>query len=106
MNTNAQKVYALLTTIPRGKVMTYGQIAQLLNIPSARLVGQILHRNKHPDSIPCYKVVFANGALSSGYNNGGVTQQKKLLQADGVVFINDTVDLKRCRYVPDIRSIG
>lgn len=81
-------VYHLLSLIPKGKVLTYGQINQFLGIGSSRLVGHILHQNKDP-KIPCYKVVFADGSLSKNYAFGGIKKQKEFLEKDGVMFKNN-----------------
>ena len=56
------KVYEYLRTIPKGKVVTYGQIAEYLgNKKFVRIVGNILHVNPDPIKYPCYKVVNSKG---------------------------------------------
>lgn len=51
-------VYEVLKTIPEGKVVTYGQIAEFLgNKHLARVVGNVLHKNPDPEHIPCHRVV-------------------------------------------------
>lgn len=96
MKLDAQKVYEYLQTIPKGKVVTYGQIAQYLgNKHWAQPVGNILHQNPDGDKYPCYKVVNGKGRLAVGYAFGGVEQQKKRLEQDGVEVLNYRVDLKK-----------
>lgn len=91
-----QKVYDYLLTIPAGKVVTYGQIAQALgNKHLARAVGNILHANPDPGRYPCYKVVDARGRLAKHFAFGGVEGQKRLLEQDGIVVVNDIVDLNK-----------
>lgn len=91
-----QKVYDFLLTIPTGKVVTYGQIATYLgNKNLARVVGNILHANPHPEIYPCYKVVSAQGKLAVHFGWGGIEQQKTLLLSDGVEVTDDTVDLQK-----------
>ena len=91
-----QKVYDFLRTIPKGKVVTYGQIAAHLgNKNLARAVGNILHANPDPDQYPCYKVVSARGKLSPHFAFGGMEEQKRRLEADCIAVIDDTVDLKK-----------
>jgi len=85
MGDKKQLIYHLVSLIPSGKVMTYGQISRFLKVNSARAVGQILHQNKDPE-IPCFKVVFADGSLSKNYGFGGEKKQKEFLEKDGVVF--------------------
>ena len=89
------KVYALLKTIPKGKVTTYGQIARALGNPGAsRAVGNILHKNPDPVTIPCHRVVNRHGELSAAYAFGGREAQRKRLEEEGIVFEADgTVDL-------------
>ena len=90
-----QIVYEYLTAIPKGKVVTYGQIAEFLgNKNLARTVGNILHENPDGDKYPCYKVVNAKGNLAKNYAFGGVDCQKIRLEADGVIVKNNKVDLK------------
>ena len=92
-----QKVYDYLLTIPKGKVVTYGQIANHLGNPRlARVVGNILHVNPYPDFYPCYKVVNARGGLAKNFGFGGIDEQKRRLEADGIeVRDNYTVDIEK-----------
>ena len=90
-----QIVYEYLTAIPRGKVVTYSQIAAFLgNKNLARSVGNILHINPDGDKYPCYKVVNSRGNLAKNYAFGGTSGQKLRLEADGVVVSDNRVDLK------------
>ena len=73
-----------MLTIPKGKVVTYGQIAEYLgNKKLARTVGNILHKNPDETKYPCYKVVNASGKLSEQYLFGGLEAQKEKLEAVG-----------------------
>ncbi len=92
------KLYSYLRSIPKGKVVTYGQIAKSLNIKSARLVGQILHRNPDPDGTPCFRVVFADGRLSHGFGAGGISEQRRRMIEDGISVVADKVDLSLYRW--------
>lgn len=98
MDKYKEKLYAYLRSIPKGKVVTYGQIAKALNIKSARLVGQILHRNPDPDGTPCFRVVFADGRLSEGFGAGGISEHRRRLMADGIRVVEDKVDLSVFRW--------
>ena len=87
-----QIVYDYLERIPKGKVVTYGQIAEYLgNKNLARAVGNILHANPDGDKYPCYKVVNAEGFLSEHYAFGGLEGQKRRLEADGIVVEGNKV---------------
>lgn len=91
-----QEVYNFLRTIPKGKVVTYAQIAEYLgNKNLCRVVGNILHNNPDPIGYPCYKVVNSKGELSKNFGDGGIEVQKQRLLADGIEVVNYKVDLKR-----------
>ena len=90
-----EKIYAYLQLIPKGKVVTYGQIAAALGDPKlARAVGNALHKNPDPDKYPCYKVVNAKGQLSQQFAFGGLEGQKCRLEQEGIEVINGTVCLE------------
>ena len=90
-----EKIYAYLQLIPKGKVVTYGQIAAALGDPKlARAVGNALHKNPDPDKYPCYKVVNAKGQLSQQFAFGGLEGQTQRLEAEGIEVINGTVCLE------------
>ncbi|MDD3669527.1 MAG: MGMT family protein [Alphaproteobacteria bacterium] len=79
------RVYRIVSAIPAGRVMTYGQVAARIGRPAAaRAVGQALHRNPDPPRIPCHRVVDARGGLSQSFAFGGKTAQARLLRAEGV----------------------
>ena len=90
----AQKVYEYLTTIPKGKVVTYKQVAENLgNKGMARVVGNILHKNPDEHKYPCYKVLNSKGELAEAFVFGGKEVQKEKLEKDGIEVINNKVDL-------------
>jgi len=91
------EVYKIVKKIPKGKVMTYGQIGNILDI-SPRQVGKILHENPRPDLIPCHRVVNAVGKTAKSYAFGGNEIQDKKLVQEGIVFSKGRVDLKKCLY--------
>lgn len=91
-----QRVYDLLTEIPEGKVITYGQLAEIMgNKKWARAVGNAFHSNPDGAKYPCYKVVSSSGKLSSNYVFGGIEVQKSRLEADGIKIENYKVNLKK-----------
>ena len=90
-----QKVYDYLTLIPKGKVVTYKQVAEYIgNKGLARVVGNILHKNPDGDKYPCYKVVNSKGELADAFAFGGKDIQKERLEKDGIEVIENKVDLK------------
>lgn len=91
-----RRIYEAVKTIPRGKVATYGQVAELAGDKKmARAVGNALHKNPDPEGIPCYRVVNAKGELAGAFAFGGEEVQKNLLEADGIEVRNGKVDLKK-----------
>lgn len=74
----AKKVYAVVRKIPKGKTLTYKQVAEKVGRPLAfRAVGNTLNKNYDP-LIPCHRVIRSNGQ-TGGYNRG-TNQKKKILK--------------------------
>lgn len=101
-NSNSQgksttdRIYEAVKKIPKGRVATYGQIAEMAgNRKLCRVVGNALHRNPDPEHIPCYRVVNARGEVARSFAFGGAGEQARLLEAEGVEVIDGKVDLKR-----------
>src|SRR4030042_5293633 len=89
------KIYSIVSNIPIGKIMTYGQIAKILKIRDARIIGWMLHQNDNP-LIPCYRIIKSDGTCAKGYAFGGKEEQQRLLENDGIKFVNNKIlDLKR-----------
>lgn len=95
------QVLEYLLTIPKGKVVTYGQIAEALGRPgAARAVGNALHNNPDGNKYPCYKVVNSRGELSGRFAFGGIMVQQERLEADGIEVANNRVDLSQYQFQP------
>lgn len=90
-------VYEIVKKVPQGKVTTYGAVARMLGNPRmSRQVGWALHSNPAFGKIPCHRVVFADGRLTSGFAFGGMEVQRALLQGEGVEVSEDyKVDLTK-----------
>lgn len=101
----SKRIYEAVKKIPKGKVATYGQVAELAGDKKmARAVGNALHRNPDPDTIPCFRVVNAKGELAGEFAFGGAGEQQKLLEAEGVEVIKGRVNLDKFGVViSDIR---
>ena len=84
----AQRVYILLQSIPRGRVMSYAAIGRRLDL-HPRAIARILADNIAQDTYPCYRVVASDGRLS-GYNLG-LDEKRRRLEADGIRIIGDRV---------------
>lgn len=92
----SKRIYEAVKKIPRGKVATYGQVAELAGDKKmARAVGNALHRNPDPEHIPCYRVVNAKGELAGAFAFGGANVQEQLLSADGILVVDGRVDLEK-----------
>ncbi len=92
-----EKVYEAVKNIPKGKVVTYGQIAYAVGSPrAARQVGWALHVNPQPGIIPCHRVVNRFGRLAPAFAFGGEEIQAELLRQEGVEVNEEyTVDLTK-----------
>ena len=87
--TFAQKVYDAVRRIPKGRVATYGQIAEIIGCPGgSRAVGNALHVNPFAPIVPCHRVVAADGSLASNFAFGGPAGQYERLTAEGITFRN------------------
>ena len=94
------QVYAATAKIPKGKVATYGDIARYAGRPrAARAVGQLMAKNKTPQTVPCHRVVGSTGALT-GYAFSGVGAKRKKLMGEGVSFKGEKVNLAASRWNP------
>lgn len=96
-----EQVWNLVRQIPPGKVAAYGQIALLLPPPNGvefeaykafgpRWVGGAMANC--PDDVPWQRVINAQGKISA---RPGAERQRQLLEAEGVVFVKDKVDMKK-----------
>ncbi len=94
-----KRVYDYLLLIPKGKVVTYQQVAQYLgNKNLSRVVGNVLHVNPDPINYPCYKVVNSKGFLARNFGDGGIEKQKEKLMNDGIDVIDNRVDLTKYQW--------
>lgn len=93
------RVNAMVAQIPKGRVMTYGQIAGICgNARAARIVGGIAHFGD--PELPWHRVVNKSGGLASGYPGGRVAH-KQHLENEGVeVGLDMRVDIKRYIWNP------
>src|SRR5262245_66400660 len=93
--------YAVVRTIPRGKVLTYGQIATLLGSPyMARQVGWAMHGC--PKGLPWQRVVGAGGKIlvNSLSIGEGALLQRRLLELEGVRFAGQKIDMTKHQFFP------
>ncbi len=97
-----KRIYEAVKKIPKGKVATYGQVAELAgNKKMSRAVGNALHKNPEPGVIPCHRVVSSKGELAGDFAFGGLGVQAKLLFEEGVETVDGKVDLEKYGIVID-----
>ena len=89
-----ERVYEVVRRIPKGKVTTYGEIARIMGTKDARKVGFALHANSDPKT-PCHRVVNKDGRLAPNFAFDGEKEQRRRLEAEGVSFIKEKVNLKK-----------
>ena len=94
-----KRIYEAVKKIPLGCVATYAQVAAAAgDRKMARAVGNALHKNPDPRSIPCHRVVNAKGELAGEYAFGGKWRQADRLMEEGVEVIDGRVDLSRFQW--------
>ena len=96
-----ERCYALLMQIPRGKVVTYADIAHQLGGKAYQAVGNAMASNPNPIEVPCHRVVNSNGAI--GKFALGTEKKIALLKAEGILLeVNadsaKLIDLKHQRH--------
>jgi methylated-DNA-protein-cysteine methyltransferase-like protein len=91
-----ESILAAVRRIPRGKVCTYGNVAEVAGLPRrARLVGTVLRQTPSARGLPWYRVINAGGRISFPVGSDAYQRQRHKLEAEGVVFVGGRVDLRR-----------
>jgi len=94
-----KNVWKVVSEIPPGHVLTYGEVARLAGMPRmARRVSQALRRAPRGVRLPWHRVINAQGKISFPENSNGWQRQKDLLEQEGVVFLNSKVNLDQFGY--------
>src|SRR5206468_10252222 len=88
----AQRILACIESIPAGRVMTYGDVAEYVGASSPRIVGRVLASDD--GSVPWHRVMRAGGSLAEHL----YTEQRQRLLAEGVRFRGDRVELASSRW--------
>ncbi len=98
-----ERVWGVVGEVPRGRVVTYGQVAVVLGAPSAaRAVGYALRALPPDTDVPWWRVINAKGGISLRGRGAGADLQRELLEGEGVAFdAADTVDLRVYRWWPE-----
>lgn len=100
--TYRERVYGLVSSIPKGRVMTYGQIALILGEGyTPRTVGYVMH-GADSEKVPWQRVINSQGKCSTGRLTMPVNLQQELLEVEGVEFnASGKCDLGRFLWFPD-----
>lgn len=100
-----EPIYAVVRRIPRGRVATYGQVAELAGLPGhARQIGYAMAALPSGTAIPWHRVINAAGMVSRRKYPGEELSQRQLLEREGVRFdTRGRVDLKKVRWRPKSR---
>jgi len=101
-----ERVYEFVRSVPRGSVVTYGQVALELGSPAAaRAVGYALNALHGDTDVPWWRVINARGAISLKGRGASADLQRALLEREGVQFAtDDTCDLRRYRWWPPMED--
>jgi len=98
-DTWVKSVWQVVQGIPRGHVLTYGEVARLAGMSrAARRVSQAMRRAPRGMTLPWHRVVNAQGKISFPEDSSGYREQKDRLEEEGVVFIKGQIDLDRFGY--------
>jgi methylated-DNA-protein-cysteine methyltransferase-like protein len=101
-----QKIWHTVQLIPKGKVASYGQIADLAGLPGrARLVGKSLGYIPKELQVRWYRVLRSNGQIAFPAGSEQAAKQIGLLQEEDVVVLNNRVKMKTFQWSPDLFDI-
>lgn len=94
-----KSVWQVVQGIPRGHVLTYGDVARLAGRARwARKVSQAMRRTPKGVALPWHRVVNAQGKISFPEDSRGYREQKDRLEGEGIVFLDGRIDLDRYGY--------
>ena len=103
---DAARIIAAIKKIPRGKVCTYGNVADVAGLPRrARLVGTVLRQTPASRGLPWFRVINASGRISFPLGSDAYARQRKHLEAEGIDFVGGRVDLDRYGWPPRARML-
>ena len=105
MKITFEAIYDVVMRIPRGRVATYGQIAELAGIPrQPRRIGYALSALPQGSGVPWHRVINARGEISVRSKGRAETVQRRLLKQEGIIFGRDgRIPLERFRWEPKFR---
>ncbi|QIZ76183.1 MGMT family protein [Ferrimonas lipolytica] len=106
MNIAIKKIWSTLQLVPTGKVVSYGQLADLAGLPRRhRLAARALKIAPTEMALPWHRVLATSGQISIAKESDNYRKQMELLRNEGVEVINGRVDMKRFRWQPDLAEL-
>ena len=106
VDTEVDRILAAVRKIPRGRVSSYGAIAEVAGLPRrARLVGTVLKHAPPSKSLPWFRVINSGGRISLPAGSDSYRTQRKKLEAEGVIFRGDRIDMNRYGWPAQDRSL-
>lgn len=108
MSAFKQKVYEIVRNIPKGRVVSYGQVALMVGLPRAAIqVGWVLHISNEKDKLPWWRVINNAGRISTTCLEHTAQVQKEILEGEGVI-VNPKlkIDIEKYRFIPDVRFLN
>lgn len=96
-----EALYLVLAQVPEGRVVSYGQLAELAGLGrAARWVGRTLSQLPTDTTLPWHRVIAAGGRLSLATGTASGNEQRARLKAEGIFIHNDKVDIRRYGWRP------
>ena len=94
-----EEIWTLLSKVPYGKVVTYGQLAEMAGAPGyARVVGNILKQLPAGTGLPWYRVINGKGCIAFEEGSVRFNRQSARLEEEGVLILAGKISLKRYRW--------
>ncbi len=94
-----QAIWLVLSEVPEGKVVTYGQVAEMAGITNgARIVGTVLSQLPPASHLPWHRVINSKGEISFPESSPRYCTQRERLEQEGITFFNHKVRLKDYRW--------
>lgn len=98
-------LYTLLSKVPAGRLITYGQLAEMAGYPGlARWVGRVLSQLPDDTKLPWHRVIAAGGRLSLPENSPAGQEQRQRLRQEGILVDKNRVKLSRYQWQPDTEN--
>ena len=105
-NASYEAIWRTVNKIPKGKVSSYGQIADLAGLPGrARMVGKSLREAPDTANLAWHRVLRSSGQLAFAKGSQQALLQTGLLQEEGVVVFNNRVKLRDFKWAPDLYEL-